>query len=205
MALRGRLIWSGPHALPYCAGVAAVARKTAFQLRISLKGYVPVIWRRLLVPGGITLARLHWMIQTAMGWEDYHLRCFEIDGVRYGIPDPEFEMMDVDDETVRMADVIGLRSRFDYEYDFGDSWHHEVVVEAVTPIESVLKFGVCLDGQRACPPEDVGGVHMFATVLEAIGDPEHAESPEYLEWLPPEFDPEAFNLAAINAALQRVR
>lgn len=144
--------------------MVGAASKTAFQLRISLKDYTPVIWRRLLVPGGITLAKLHRMIQAAMGWEDYHLRCFDIDGVRYGISDPEYEMNDVDDETVRMADVIGPRSRFDYEYDFGDSWHHEVVVEAVTPIDLVLKFGVCLDGQRACPPEDVGGVHMFATV-----------------------------------------
>ena len=185
--------------------MVGAASKTAFQLRISLKDYTPVIWRRLLVPGGITLAKLHRMIQAAMGWEDYHLRCFDIDGVRYGISDPEYEMNDVDDETVRMADVIGPRSRFDYEYDFGDSWHHEVVVEAVTPIDLVLKFGVCLDGQRACPPEDVGGVHMFATVLEAIRDPEHAESPEYLEWLPADFDPEAFDVAAANAALQRVR
>jgi len=183
----------------------ALASKTVFQLRISLKDYVPVIWRRLLVPGGITLAKLHLMIQAAMGWEDYHLRCFEIDGVRYGIPDPEFDMMDVDDESVRVADLIGPRSRFDYEYDFGDSWHHEVVVEDVTPVDLVLKFGVCLDGQRACPPEDVGGVYMFATVLEAIRDPEHAESPEYLHWLPPGFDPEAFNLGAINASLQRIR
>jgi Plasmid pRiA4b ORF-3-like protein len=134
-----------------------------------------------------------------------HLRCFEIDVVRYGIPDPEYEMMDIDDETVRMADVIGPRSRFDYEYDFGDSWHHEVVVEAVTPLDLVLKFGVCLDGERACPPEDVGGVHMFATVLEFRRHPEQAESPEYLHWLPPDFDPDAFDLAAVNAALQRIR
>ena len=104
-----------------------------------------------------------------------------------------------------MADVIGPRSRFDYEYDFGDSWHHEVVVEAVTPLDLVLKFAVCVDGQRACPPEDVGGVHMFATVLEALGDPEHAATPEYLHWLPEDFDHEAFDLAAVNAALQRVR
>jgi hypothetical protein len=185
--------------------MVAAASKTAFQLRISLKDYVPVIWRRLLVPGGITLAKLHLMIQATMGWEGYHLRCFEIDGVRYGITDPDDEMMDIDDETVRMADVIGPRSRFDYEYDFGDSWHHEVVVEAMTRIDLVLKFGVCLDGQRACPPEDVGGVHMFAAVLAAVRDPEHAESPEYLEWLPPDFDPDLFDLAAVNAALQRIR
>jgi hypothetical protein len=167
----------------------------------------PVIWRRLLVPGGITLAQLHQMIQVAMGWEDCHLRCFEIGGVRYGIPDPEDEDDDelIDDETVRMADVIGPDSHFDYEYDFGDSWHHEVVVEAVTPGDPVLKVGVCLDGERACPPEDIGGVHTYATVIAAFRHPERAESAEYLEWLPAGFDPEAFDLAAVNAALRRIR
>ena len=105
--------------------------KTAFRLRISLKEYVPVIWRRLLVPGGVTMAKLHTIFQTAMGWENYHLHCFEIDGVRYGIPDPEFEMTDIDDETVRLSEVVGERARFEYQYDFGDNWCHEVIIESV--------------------------------------------------------------------------
>lgn len=179
--------------------------KTVFQLRISLKDHVPVIWRRLFVPGGITLAKLHMIFQAAMGWEDYHLHSFEIDGVRYGIPDPDFELEDIDDETVRMTDVVGERARFDYEYDFGDSWHHEVVVESVLTVPLVLKFAVCLDGQRACPPEDVGGTHGYALMLEALSDPKNEEHDDYVTWLPVGFDPEAFNLAARNAALQRVR
>jgi len=179
--------------------------KTAFQLRISLKEYVPVIWRRLLVPGGVTMAKLHTIFQTAMGWENYHLHCFEIDGVRYGIPDPEFEMTDVDDETVRLSDVVGERARFEYQYDFGDNWCHEVIIESVGTLDLVLKFAVCLEGQRACPPEDVGGAHMYSMVLEAIRDPDHEEHEEYMNWIAPGFDPDAFDLAAINAALQRVR
>jgi len=185
--------------------VGAATTKTVVQLRISLKDYVPVIWRRLLVPGGIKLSKLHMIFQAAMGWEDYHLHCFEIEGLRYGIPDPEFEMTDVDDETVVLADLVGARARFDYEYDFGDSWHHEVVIESVTTVPLVLKFAVCLDGQRACPPEDVGGVHMYSQVLEAIRDPDHEEHSDYMGWIAPGFDPEAFDLGAVNAALQRVR
>jgi len=106
-----------------------------------------------------------------MGWEDCHLRCFGIDDVSYGIRDPDSVEMDTDDETVRMADVIGPGSRFDYDDDLGDSWHHELVVEAVAPLHLVLKFGVCVEGQRARPSE---------------------------------FDPEAIELAAANAALQRI-
>ena len=138
------------------AGMSPGVSKTAFQLRISLKEYLPVIWRRLLVPGGITMAKLHTIFPAAMGWEDYHLHCFEIDGVRYGIPDPEFEVTDIDDKTVRLSDLVGERARFEYQYDFGDSWCHE-------------------------------------------------EHDEYMNWIAPGFDPDAFNLAAINAGLQRVR
>ncbi len=181
------------------------ASKTAFQLRISLKEYVPVIWRRLLVPGGVTMAKLHTIFQAAMGWEDYHLHCFKIDGVRDGIPDPEFEMTDINDKTVRLSELVGERARFEYQYDFGDNWCHEVIIESVSALDLVLKNAVCHEGQRACPPEDVGGARMYSKVLEAIGDPDYEEHDEYLNRIAPGFHPDAFDLAAINAALQRVR
>ncbi len=185
--------------------MSRTASKTVYQLRISLKDYVPVIWRRLLVPGGATMAKLHTIFQAAMGWEDYHLHAFEIDGVRYGIPDSEFDMTDVDDETVRLAELVGERARFEYQYDFGDDWCHEVIIESVSTIDQVLKFAVCLEGQRSCPPEDIGGAHMYSLVLEAIRDPDHEDHDEYVSWIAPGFDPDAFDPAVINAALQRVR
>jgi hypothetical protein len=179
--------------------------KTVVQMRISLMDLAPTIWRRLLVPGEIKLSKLHPIFQAAMGWEDYHLHAFEIDGKRYGMPDPEWENDDIDDRTVVLADLITGRTRFFYEYDFGDSWHHEVVVESLEPVPLVLKFATCIDGQRACPPEDCGGTGGYRDFVEAIADPDHEEHDDYVGWIGRYFDPEAFDLAIVNAALQRVR
>jgi len=179
--------------------------ETAVKVRIALMEHTPTIWRRLLVPGEIKLSKLHLIFQEAMGWENYHLHAFEIDKKRYGEPNQEWENDDIDEETVVMADVVSERSRFFYEYDFGDSWRHEVVVESSEPATPVLKHAVCLDGQRACPPEDCGGVWGFSSMLEALADAGHEEHEEYVEWTGGSFDPEAFDLAAINATLQRIR
>jgi Plasmid pRiA4b ORF-3-like protein len=164
----------------------------------------PTIWRRLLVPGEVKLSRLHTIFQAAMGWEDYHLHFFEIDSVRYGTPDPEGENDDIDEESVTLSDLVSGRTRFFYEYDFGDSWRHEVVVESMDPVPAILKFAVCVDGQRACPPEDCGGTGGYQDLVEAIGDSDHEEEAAYVEWAGV-FDPELFDLAITNAALQRVR
>src|SRR5580692_1033133 len=111
--------------------------KTALQLRISLMDVTPTIWRRLLVPGEIKLSKLHAIFQAAMSWEDYHLHYFEIEGQRYGMPDSDWDNDDIDEESVLFSDVLmlsdvanGGQIRFLYEYDFGDSWRHEVVVES---------------------------------------------------------------------------
>jgi hypothetical protein len=182
------------------------ASKTAVQLRISLMDVTPTIWRRVLVPGEVMLPKLHVMIQAAMGWEDYHLHAFEIDGERYGVSDPEEDDEDVIDEaTVVLSDVVSGRTRFFYEYDFGDFWRHEVVVESVEPVPMILKFAVCVDGQRACPPEDCGGTGGYLGLLEAIGDPDQKEAVACVDWAGRPFDPDAFDLPIINAALQRVR
>jgi hypothetical protein len=185
--------------------------KTVFQLRISLMDVTPTIWRRLLVPGEIKLSKLHTIFQAAMGWEDYHLHYFEIEGQRYGIPDEDWENDDIDEESVMFSDVLllsdvanGGQIRFLYEYDFGDSWRHEVVVESMDPMPQILKFAVCIDGQRTCPPEDCGGTHGYRDLLEAISDPDHEEHGDYVAWAG-RFDPEFFDLAITNATLQRVR
>ncbi len=167
--------------------------------------YTPTIWRRLLVPGEIKLSKLHLIFQAAMGWDDYHLHYFEIDGKRYGIPDPEWEIDDIDEETVVLADLITVRTRFFYEYDFGDSWRHEVVVESHESVPLILKFATCIDGQHACPPEDCGGTLGYRDFLEAISDPDHEQHADYVDWVGRPFDPEYFDLAVVNAALQRVR
>lgn len=184
------------------------SRKTAVQLRISLTDHTPTIWRRLVVPGEIKLSKLHFIFQAAMGWEDYHLHLFRIRDKTYGVPDDEFEAEeyeDIDEETVIFSDVAEAPMRFSYQYDFGDNWEHEIVVEAIESVPSVLKFAACIDGQRACPPEDCGGIGGFEQFIEAVTDPTHEEHVEYVQWVGHPFDPEAFSVAATNAALQRVR
>jgi hypothetical protein len=185
--------------------------KTAIQLRISLKDHTPTIWRRLVVPGEIKLSKLHSIFQAAMGWEDYHLHQFQIGEQVYGVPDDELDFEefddvdDVDEDTVLLSEVVTAPMRFSYQYDFGDNWQHEVVVETMEPVPLVLKFAACIDGQRACPPEDCGGTGGFEEFVEAVTDPTHEEHVDYVQWVGRPFDPEAFSVAAINAALQRVR
>jgi hypothetical protein len=99
----------------------------------------------------------------------------------------------------------GQKSRFVYEYDFGDSWEHGIVIEKILPPETGVKYPRCIAGKRACPPEDVGGVWGYAEFLEAIRDPAHEDHAASLEWVGEEFDPEAFLLEEINQELRRVK
>jgi hypothetical protein len=183
-----------------------VAQQPVFQLRIRLEGIDPSVWRRVLVPGGAKLSRLHDIFQAAMGWTDSHLHSFTIGDHLYGMQVEDYpeDELDETEHTVFVALRGGLR-RFVYEYDFGDSWTHEVVIEDVTWSPYVLKHGVCLDGGGACPPEDVGGAGGYEEFLEALADPLHEEHDNYLVWVGFKFDPAVFNVAAANAALQRVR
>ena len=96
-------------------------------------------------------------------------------------------------------------ARFSYEYDFGDSWDHEVIVEEFVRTPLGLKHAVCLDGQNACPPEDCGGTGGYAELLEVLADPEHEEHDHLVNWVGGTFDSTLFDLVAVNVALQHVR
>jgi len=179
-----------------------------YQLKITLRDFRPPIWRRVLVPGMFTLHKLHQVIQIAMGWSDSHLHRFLVDGIYYSAPYPDSDWQDTDDEDSRritLGQIASLNRKFKYEYDFGDGWEHEIVVEKVLLPEPGAMYPQCLKGKGACPPEDVGGVGGYANFLEAIRDPNHAEHQMYVEWIGGEFDPTAFDLAATNQALQRVK
>ncbi len=179
--------------------------QTVVQLRISLQDVHPVVWRRLLVPGGVRLSKLHDMFQAAMGWTDSHLHSFRIGDALYGMCFDDYPDDEIDEKSVTVTGALRDQRRFVYEYDFGDSWEHDVVVEERTTTTLGLKFAVCVDGQNACPPEDCGGVGGYATMLEALADPAHEEHDSYLVWVGGPFDPTAFELAEANIALQRVR
>jgi hypothetical protein len=172
------------------------------QLKVTLTGVKPPIWRRIQVASSINLRRLHDVIQATMGWTQSHLYQFETDGVLLGEPDPEYDL------PVRRAKSTPLRrvapkvgATFTYEYDFGDGWEHRIVVEKVLPPEPGVFYPRCLSGRRACPPEDVGGVWGYQEFLEAIRDPEHEEHDSMLEWVGGSFDPEAFDLQTVNQEL----
>ena len=159
----------------------AVARRVAaltamqVQLKIELRDVKPLVWRRLLVPETVTLAKLHLILQRAMGWTNSHLHEYEIARERYGVPDDEDDWPGAkpltDERRVRLKPLIegGLR-RFTYQYDFGDSWEHVIKVEDLIAPKSGMPPIVCLAGANACPPEDVGGCSGYAEFLEVMAD-----------------------------------
>jgi len=174
-----------------------------YQLKITLQRSKPPIWRRVLVPGDITLYRLHRIIQGAMGWWDSHLHQFIVGEVYYGEPSSEDWYEVKSERRVRLNAIAPCEEfKFTYEYDFGDDWLHTVLVEKILPPDPAQKLPVCIKGKRACPPEDVGGVWGYEIFLEAINNPKHQEHASFLEWIGGSFDPEQFDLDAINARLK---
>ncbi|MEX0806068.1 MAG: plasmid pRiA4b ORF-3 family protein [Candidatus Binatia bacterium] len=177
-----------------------------YQLKISLRDIRPTIWRRLQVRGDVTLAKLHRIIQAAMGWYDSHLHQFIVGETCYGVPSRE-DLSEVKDEKkVRLDQILSRPGRkMVYEYDFGDGWEQEILLEKVLQPDSKVRYPRCIGGARACPPEDCGGVPGYANFLEAIRDPRHEEHEEMLEWIGGEFDPEEFDLEEFDNALRRIR
>ena len=144
------------------------------------------------------------MIQAAFGWWDYHLHAFQIGDLRYGPQAEDYPEDELDEAAVTIVAALEGVERFSYEYDFGDSWDHEIVIEERSWLSVGLKVGVCIDGQNACPPEDVGGPGGYAAYLQALADPRHPEHDDLLEWRGA-FDPAHFDLASANARLQNFR
>ena len=175
-----------------------------YQLKVTLQGISPPVWRRVALPGGYTLDRLHRVLQLAMGWQDYHLHSFEIDGRQYGQPDPDGELELLDELDARLDAVVGKGARFTYTYDFGDWWEHEVEVEAVYLADPDERYPFCLEGERGCPPEDVGGPYGYANLLVALADPAHREHEALAEWLGRPLRPETYNPDIASALLRRM-
>jgi hypothetical protein len=160
-----------------------------YELHVRLRRIEPPIWRTLEVPGSATLEDVHYAIQAAMGWENAHLHRFTIGKRRYGAVAQD-EVRGLEDERAyALQDVVKSGASFLYEYDFGDGWEHEVKVRRVSrATKSVAPR--CLAGERACPPEDCGGVPGYGSLLTALADPNRHEHAQVLAGLPRGFDPE---------------
>lgn len=144
-----------------------------------------------------------------MGWTNSHLHQFKIDGERYGDPellDDGFDDFEYVNSTVTMISQIvpksGKRFAFKYEYDFGDCWEHEILFEGCVRAERGSRYPVCLEGERACPPEDVGGIGGYALFLQALADPEDEEHEMFMEWAGP-IDPELFDAGKATKTMRR--
>lgn len=176
---------------------------TVHTLEITLDDVDPRVWRRIEVPSSMTLGELAPVLVAAMGWEGYHLHAFDVDGTRYGMPDPDWASDQLDENEHRLGDVLTtVGSSMRWEYDFGDGWEHTVVVEAISPASDVSLYPRCVAGKRACPPEDCGGPWGYADILTALANPDDPDNAELLEWLGPGFDPEYFSVAETNDDLR---
>jgi len=169
------------------------------RVSITLLDVDPAIWRRIEAPASMTLEGLHDVIQTVMGWADYHLHHFQFGDVMYGVPEPgDHEMSDGRKVKLSTALVDGERV-FQYLYDYGDGWCCTVVLEAVAPTVTGVNYPRLVEGARRGPPEDVGGPWGYGEMLEALEDPGHERHAETLEWLGEDFNPNAFDAERLKA------
>lgn len=173
------------------------------QLLITLRYVSPPVWRRIAVRSDTNLGELGRIMESAMGWGGYHLHQFDVGGTLFGIADPDADEEQLDEDNFRAVDVlpkVGLEMRWDY--DFGDGWEHDVVVESITPAESGIRYPFCLAGSGACPPEDSGGPPGYEGLLEALGDPTHPEHAFLRDWAPPNFDSGHFDAKEATKAMR---
>lgn len=184
-----------PRSRPESASPARIVR-----LRIVLQEVEPPVWRRIEVPATITLIQLSEVLLVTMGWIGYHLYEYRFDGQAYGDPDPEYDRSDLKDiRRVRLERVLPKAGgMFEFRYDFGDGWRHDITVEAIEPRQRRVIYPRVIDGERACPPEDVGGPWGYANFLAAIADTTHESHEEMLDWVGGEFDPDWFDLEGVN-------
>ena len=176
------------------------AGKTPLSVKVTLRGTKPPVWRRLLIPGEMTLGDLHQAIQAAMGWHDSHLHAFDIAGREYGDPDSVDDVADEERLTLNGVLNSGV-TRFTYTYDFGDNWEHTVLIERTRRPLEAGSYPACIAGKRNCPPEDCGGPWGYQDLLAVLADPAHPDHAERAEWVGEDFDPEEFAIEVANTRL----
>jgi len=179
------------------------------RLKITLMDTEPAIWRRVEVPAAITLKELHAIIQAAMGWENYHLYQFQVGHQTINGPGMDggsfSDRKKISAGRVQLSDLVtGKIKRFDYLYDMGDGWEHELLVEKLMPADPAADYPRFIDGAGQCPPEDVGGLPGFYNFLEALEDTEHPDHEELTDRYGGPFDPSDLDEAGIRKRLARL-
>jgi hypothetical protein len=195
-------------ALPASGRNMVVKKRQILQVKVTLRGIRPAIWRRIQVPASYSFWDLHVAIQDAMGWLDYHLHEFRIvpaprrRSIIIGIPSEEFfpgqRPTQPGWEVPILRHLSAKGTRAEYLYDFGDGWKHVVEVEDLIPREPGHSYPQCIDGRRKCPPEDVGGVWGYEKFLSAIRDPRHEEHESCLTWVGGSYNPDDFDPSAVR-------
>jgi hypothetical protein len=175
--------------------------KELYQIKITLDGIEPEIWRKFIVDSSTSLDEFHDIIQIVMGWENYHLYGFYINGLEYS-PADDFLYLEqnAEDATSIKLKEFGFKKNdeFQYIYDYGDSWEHTIKIEKIYEPEEGSLAPICIDGARNCPPEDCGSIYGYKNILNAIKKPTTKAAKELLEWLGDNYDPEEFNIDEIN-------
>lgn len=176
-----------------------------FQLHLKVAGCHPLIWRRLLVRETMWLSRLHDAVQVIFDWYDYQTHAFAFGDLRFGNPVKREDEMVEDDRDVMLADLnLESHGHFTYTYHFDDSWQVEIAFERLQPLKKAVQYPHCPGGARAGPPEDCGGPEAYHDMLACIKEPATDLGREWLEWLGPDYDPEACDLKKINQALRKL-
>jgi hypothetical protein len=188
---------TGPPATP--------AATSVHRLKIQLADVKPVIWRRVEIPSDAKLPEVSRILLAAMGWTDSHLHAFRVGDITYGVRDPDFPDDMRSERSVTLAQIAPQpKSRFLFDYDFGDGWEHRVTVEAIVDAKDA-DAPRCVAGARACPPEDCGGPYGYANLLDVLADPQHEGHEEMRAWVGDEFDPTVFDLRRANEEIRALK
>ena len=169
-----------------------------YKFRIDLLDTSPSVWREVLVPSSFTLDEFHYVIQAAMGWQDAHLYDFEIGKIRFSEPTEYDDGLEIKSPHGLLSSALKDAKKFFYNYDFGDSWRHEITVLEILEAEDYIQYPVCVGGENACPPEDCGGTPGYEELKRKIADPKNKERIELLRWVGGYFNPFSFDANLIN-------
>jgi hypothetical protein len=179
-----------------------------FQIKATLKGVRPPIWRRFMIRGDMTLEQLHDTLQCLMSWYDFHLHQFTINGRSFTSEESDaLGDMEAEDESRYQIDQVlpSVGETFLYEYDFGDGWEVVLKLERGLPADPGTTYPYCLKGKRTAPPEDCGGIPGYYSLLDNLAHPGTPEYDEAVDWLGGEpVDFEEFDVEAVNVCLNRL-